>query len=61
MVAEGLLQWWQAADSWEVRKQEKGDCFAGLGIGRKGLRVKRRPLPAPQWENPGGIGIFWTV
>ena len=38
-MAEGLLQWWQAADFMDSKTAKKGGLFcAGWGMGRKGLK-----------------------
>lgn len=56
-VAQGLLWWWQTAESLTARQGEKRGCFTGVGMGKKGLGIKHKELPAAQWENRPGTGL----
>lgn len=54
MVVEGLLLWWQEADSLTAWQKENEDCFCIIG---DELGVEHRQLPPPQSKNPQGTGL----
>lgn len=52
MVVEGLLQWWQEADSLTVRQKEKGGCFCIIADGKEGAGDRAQAAAASSVREP---------